>query len=642
MIAAHPWNNTPLGPLESWPVHLRTVVNIMLQAGAPMALVLGKEFRFLYNDRYAQMIADKHPGALGARAADIFPELWHLLLPLFQEAFSGQAVLIEDFELPVNRLGSTKPGYFSFSYNPIAGDEGQVDGFLAVVVETTVRVAQEQARAHVFDTVLSAITDFAYTFDREGRFLYVNKALLDLWGLKLEQAVGKNFYDLKYPDDLAARLQGQIQQVIKERATVRDETRYVSPSGVEGFYEYIFSPVLASDGSVSVVAGSTRDITDRKRLELEALTASRAKDNFIAALSHELRTPLNPVLLLATDGAVNAEFPQHARDDFRTIADNVSIEARLIDDLLDISRITHGKLQLNRLPHDLHEIIAGAIEVVISDLTGKDLVLSRHLDASPSVVVGDEVRLHQIFSNLLRNAVTFTPRGGQVSISTKNNAADPNSLIVEVSDTGIGLTPEEIDLAFKPFAQGEHAAGAGSGFGGLGLGLAITRSIAELHSGSISVRSPGRHKGATFTVLLPLGVLGEATSDETPAQPRRKSAHAKVLLVEDHESSRDVLARLLASRNIETVLAASAAEALDKAKSNSFDFVISDIGLPDGNGYDLMATLKQNYLLTGIALSGFGSEKDIARAKSAGFVLHLIKPVQVRKLDEALDKIMQK
>jgi PAS domain S-box-containing protein len=641
MIAAHPWNKTPLGPLESWPVPLRTVVNIMLQAGSAMALIWGKEFRFLYNDRYAKIIADKHPSALGAKAVDVFPELWHLLLPLFQKAMGGEAVLIEDYELPVTRLGATKPGYFSFSYNPIAGEGGQVDGFLAVVVETTVRVAQEQARAHVFDTVLSAITDFAYTFDRDGRFLYVNKALLDLWGLKLEQAVGKNFYDLKYPDDLAARLQAQIQQVIKERIAVRDETRYVSPAGVEGFYEYIFSPVLASDGSVTVVAGSTRDITDRKKLELEAMTASRAKDDFIATLSHELRTPLNPVLLLATDGAENAEFSEHARSDFKTIADNVAIEARLIDDLLDISRITHGKLQLNRLPHDLHAIIVGAIEVVISDLLGKELILSRHLDASPSVVVGDDVRLHQVFSNLLRNAITFTPRGGHVFVSTKNNPDDANSIMVEVSDTGIGLTSGEIDQVFKPFAQGEHAVGVGAGLGGLGLGLAITRSIAELHSGSIAVRSPGRNLGATFTVLLPLSNSEKAPSNETPTRPRRKGAHAKVLLVEDHESSRQVLARLLASRNIETVQASSAAEALDKAKTNSFDFVISDIGLPDGNGYDLMAALREEYVLNGIALSGFGAEKDITRAKGAGFVFHLTKPVQIQKLDEALERIMQ-
>src|SRR5665213_1785168 len=293
LIAGYPWDTTPLGPLVRWPLHLRAATNLMLRGGASMAIAWGKEYRFLCNDPYAQVIQDKHPSALGASAADIFPETWHLLQPLFDKALGGEAVLIDDYELPVTRLGAISSGYFSFSYNPIVDDKGKVDGFLAIVVETTVRVARERERAHVFDTVLSAITDFAYTFDRDGRFLYVNKALLDLWGLKLEQAVGKNFYELKYPDELAARLQGQIQQVISEKGTVRDETRYVSPAGVEGFYEYIFSPVFAPDGSVSVVAGSTRDITNRKKLEMEALAASRAKDDFLASLSHELRTPLN-------------------------------------------------------------------------------------------------------------------------------------------------------------------------------------------------------------------------------------------------------------------------------------------------------------------------------------------------------------
>jgi PAS domain S-box-containing protein len=644
MIAAHPWEKTPLGALNSWPIHLRTATNLMLRAGAPMALVWGKEFRFIYNDRYAQIIQDKHPSALGAPSVEIFPELWHILLPLFNKAIGGEAVLIEDYELPVTRLGTTKPGFFSFSYNPVAGEDGHVDGFLAVVIETTVRGVREQERAHVFDTVLSAITDFAYTFDRDGRFLYVNKALLDLWGLRLDQAVGKNFYDLKYPDDLAARLQRQIQQVITERTTVRDETRYVSPTGVEGFYEYIFSPVFGPDGSVSVVAGSTRDITARKKLEVDALAAARTKDDFIATLSHELRTPLNPVLLLATEGAENSDLPERVRADFKTIADNVAMEARLIDDLLDISRITHGKLQLNLLPHDLHAILAGAIEIVLPDLQGKELALTKRFAASPSVIVGDKVRLHQIFSNLLRNAVKFTPRGGRVSISTSNNAADAK-LIVEISDTGIGLTPTEIAEVFKPFAQGEHAVGVDGGFGGLGLGLAISEKVAEMHSGSIVARSPGRDQGATFTVTLPSSRLETPPSDDrtNAASTRRRPGgpKARALLVEDHDSSRHVLARLLASRGIETVQAASASEALAAAKANSFDFVISDIGLPDGNGYDLMAGLRDGYGLVGIALSGFGAEKDITRSKAAGFVLHLTKPVQVRLLDEALEKIIQ-
>ena len=644
-IASFPWEKTALGRRETWPPHLRMAVNLILNAGGPMAIVWGEDFRFIYNQAYAEVIQDRHPAALGKTAEEIFPEVWNVVRSLFARAYGGEAVVLDDLELQFTRRGETKPAFFSFSYNPIRSEDGRVDGFLAVVVETTSRVVRERERAQVFDTVLSAITDFAYTFDREGRFVYVNKALLDLWGLKLEDAVGKNFFDLKYPDDLAARLQAQIQQVIAQRVSVRDETRYVSPTGVDAYYEYIFSPVFAADGSVQIVAGSTRDITSRKKLEMDALAAAKAKDDFLAALSHELRTPLNPVLLIATDAADNSELPLEVRADFRAIAENVTLEARLIDDLLDISRITHDKLPLNLQTHDLHPLLRRVMEAVAGEVREKNLVLAARLEATPSTVIGDEVRLHQIFWNLVRNAVKFTPPGGQITLTTRVHPENPVRLVAEISDTGIGLTNEELARVFNPFAQGEHTDDGTARFGGLGLGLTISRKIVELHSGSIVARSAGRGHGATFIVELPLDQIASPLPARAPdrdqaALRRVVSNRPRVLLVEDHAPSRRALASLLTSRKMEVVQSASAEEALEKAKQQAFDFVISDIGLPDRNGYELMTQLKADHGARGIALSGYGSEEDIARSKEAGFMAHLIKPVQSQALDEALEQFL--
>src|SRR5258708_29086479 len=244
LIAAYPWTETPFNRLESWPSHLRMVVNLMLEAGAPMAVVWGKDYRFLYNDRYRKIIQDKHPAALGAPGEKIFPEIWPEVLPLVEQAYRGEPVVVEDVAHSLNRGGETTEAFFSGSYNPIRNESGVVDGFLAVVTETTVHVARERQRAQIFDTTLSTIVDFAYSFDLDGRFLYVNKPLLDLWGRKLEDVVGKNFFDLKYPDELAGRLQRQIQEVFERKQALRDETPYVSPTSVTGYYEYIFSPVL--------------------------------------------------------------------------------------------------------------------------------------------------------------------------------------------------------------------------------------------------------------------------------------------------------------------------------------------------------------------------------------------------------------
>ena len=636
-IAAFSWENTPFGKLDTWPGHLRWAVNLVLEAGTPMAVVWGKEFRFLYNDQYADTLQDKHPAALGQPGMIIFPELWPAMAPLFNQALSGKAVCIDDHQLKISRRGTTETAYFSFSFNPIRSEAGLVDGFLAVVMETTSRVVREQQRSDLFDTVLSSITDFAYAFDRDGRFVYVNKALLDLWGLRLEQAVGRNFFELNYPPELATRLQRQIQQVVAERIHVRDETTYTGANGIEGFYEYIFSPVCAADGTVTAVAGSTRDFTLRRNLQLETLAASKAKDDFLAMLSHELRTPLNPVLLLATEGSNNSALPEEVRADFKSIAHHVELEASMIDDLLDISRITHDKLQLDFRKHHLNILLLRAMAAIEADFSGKNLIFTPKFEAVLPVVVADELRLHQLFSNLLRNAAKFTPHGGHITISTQVHASKPDTVVIEITDTGIGLSPVELKTIFTPFLQGEHTNHASMQFGGLGLGLAISRKIVESHSGRITARSSGRNLGATFIVELPLEPAGTPSVEEErtflPASPK---SGLRVLLVEDHPSSRQALARLLANRKIEVIEAANATEALAKAQAHPFDLVISDIGLPDINGYELMKQLKATYGCSGFALTGYGSQADIAQSKAAGFTIHLTKPVQTQALDDAL------
>lgn len=372
----------------------------------------------------------------------------------------------------------------------------------------------------------------------------------------------------------------------------------------------------------------------------QALAASRAKDDFIAALSHELRTPLNPVLLLASEEARNPNLAPQTRADFETIARNVTLEARLIDDLLDLTRIMHDKLALDMKPRDLHVVLREVVGTLQPELNEKKLTLGTHYGAATATVVGDEVRLRQIFWNLLRNAVKFTA-GGKITITTSLSATKSHVLTIEVSDTGIGLTGDELAHVFKPFVQGAHSEKGGSTYGGLGLGLAISRRIVELHAGTITARSPGRNLGAHFIVELPLAPAESArpapapetpTLAETPA-PRTRQ---RVLLVEDHEPSRIALARLLTKRQIEVVQASSAEEALEKAASHTFNLVISDIGLPGETGYQLMSTLRAKYDVPGIALSGYGTQEDILRSKEAGFSVHLTKPVQIQQLNRAL------
>ncbi len=376
-----------------------------------------------------------------------------------------------------------------------------------------------------------------------------------------------------------------------------------------------------------------------------ALAASQAKDDFVARLSHELRTPLNPVLLIASDAAANSILPADVRADFQKIAENVALEARLIDDLLDVTRISQGKLTLEMRPFDPHTAILDVVSMVQSDIEGKRLALILSLQAEGHRVMGDDVRLRQIFWNVLKNAVKFTPPEGTVTVETETRPGDGHFL-VRVIDNGIGMTEDEIARIFDAFSQGNHAQQPGAHrFGGLGLGLAISRMLVELHGGAINASSQGRGQGSTFLIELPLPIANEQGQEPVPAAGLvlapvlENGARRRILLVEDHEPTASALVLLLSRRNYDVRCAHTLAEARVIAAQESFDLLISDIGLPDGNGCDLMSELHHRAGLVGIALTGYGTDADLERSKIAGFSAHLTKPVRTQELDRALNSV---
>ena len=371
----------------------------------------------------------------------------------------------------------------------------------------------------------------------------------------------------------------------------------------------------------------------------ELMRANRAKDDFLAALSHELRTPLNPVLLIASESASDRELPEAIRQRFESIVRNVTLEARLIDDLLDLTRIIHGKLLLEKKPADVHAVLKDALATIQEDARSKRISISVNLAAGEHFVFADAVRIQQILWNVLKNAVKFTHEGGHITVETRDNR-ETGKILVRVTDTGIGLTPEETSYIFSAFSQGDHAGMHGSHrFGGLGLGLTISRMLVELHAGTIRAESAGRAKGSAFTVELPVVEVKDHPSDPEPEEPvfdGIKKSGVRILLVEDHEPTRAVLEQLLTRRNYKVSTAGTVAEARTLANEDTFDLVLSDIGLPDGSGYTLMAELRDRFGLRGIALTGYGMEEDVARAKIAGFVAHLTKPVRMESLEKAL------
>ena len=386
-------------------------------------------------------------------------------------------------------------------------------------------------------------------------------------------------------------------------------------------------------------------IVREQAARVDAETANRVKDRFIAMLSHELRTPLTPILATATAMLDDPATPGPIRGVLEMIRRNVALEARLIDDLLDLARIRGGQLRLERAIVDAHDLVHQVVEICRTDLRSARLELALDLAARRHHVEVDPARFQQVLWNLIKNAIKFTGAGGTVTVQSRDEGEGPpgaagTNLILEVSDTGIGIEPDRLPRIFEMFEQGGSSSPARSG--GLGLGLMISRSIVEQHGGRLTGSSGGKGLGATFTVELPAvgdipvpaASMGPLVS--TPALPKRPLT---ILLVEDNADTLNSLAQLLTLRGHAVHTAASLAEALRVASEVDFDVLVSDIELPDGSGLELIRTLRSRRAVAGIAFSGFGSSEDIEQSRSAGFAEHLTKPVVFGRLEAAIQEV---
>ncbi len=535
---------------------------------------------------------------------------------------------------------------------PIRDASGRVIGAVNMLIDITERKQAEEAARR-----LAAIVEFSddaiISKNLDGIVTSWNASARRLFGYTAEEMIGKAVTTLM-PPDLQAEEPGILARLRQGQPVEHYETVRRRKDGTLIEVSLTISPIKNAEGTVIGASKIVRDITQRRQTEQqlkrthdELLAASRAKDNFLATLSHELRTPLNPILLIASDAVSNEALPPEVRADFEMIFKNVELEARLIDDLLDLTRITRGKITLHKHRVDVRGVLQDAIATVRDDITQKQISLAQEFKAGNHVVFGDPARLQQIFWNLLRNAAKFTPEKGRISVET--TTVDENSrLAVRISDTGIGMTADELAGLFKVFSQGDHAKHNAHQFGGLGLGLAIAQKIAELHAGEVHAHSAGPGKGSTFSVVLPLArsmTKGGDTEFITPPASSLPATAAKdslsILLVEDHEPTRTSLAHLLTRRSYKVITASSLAEAQALADEHQFNLLISDIGLPDGTGYDLMARLKRNGLVRGIALTGYGMEQDVARSQEVGFVAHLTKPVRVQSLEAAINAAVE-
>jgi signal transduction histidine kinase len=421
--------------------------------------------------------------------------------------------------------------------------------------------------------------------------------------------------------------------------------------GRRGHYDITVMPLRDRNGDVIGVSTAAVDITERKHAEMElnravfelnraketAEAASRAKDHFLATLSHELRTPLTPVLTSVEVLESDEELSERLRPFVDIIRRNVELEARLIDDILDHSRIINGKLRLKPEIVDIHALMRNVLDTCHAEMHDKKIALTVELSAIAFHVKGDPARLQQVFWNLVKNAIKFTPEGGRITVRSDND--NRGWLILHVEDTGIGIEPSIMPTIFDAFEQGGW--GINRKFGGLGLGLAISRSLVEMHGGRLTAESAGRNRGATFTLALVVTEQQEAGDPATrPGESAGERKCGMILVVEDHADTATVMKLLLERKGYRVQIASGMIEALQWAANNSFNLLICDIGLPDGSGLELMQTLRMRGDIKGIALSGFGMEEDVRNSIEAGFAEHLTKPVSYHRLRESIERLL--
>ena len=437
---------------------------------------------------------------------------------------------------------------------------------------------------------------------------------------------------------LASTLQRGVSQPILELAKVAKAVSERQDYSVRGnkYGDDEIGKLTDAFNQMLVRIGETTE--DLSAAKVAAENANKAKDDFLAVLSHELRTPLTPVL---TTLAIMKDDKSNSG---QTLQD-VEVEARLIDDLLDLTGIIRGKLELRREPVDVGALLEHAMQnYCYRTAAEKNLRVLINSNATERHVFADTARITQVFWNLLQNACKFTPSGGTIDIRVSNQVGQRHNrpdLVVEISDTGIGITPEAMPRIFDAFEQGERS--RSRVFGGLGLGLAISRAIVELHGGNITAVSEGEGKGTKMTIRFPTTTTAPPAVRQVDGysaiQTTTGARSLRVLLVEDHADTAEQLTRLLKRAGHQVSCAATVKEALERGIEGGFDILISDLGLPDGSGYDLARTLVRSRHIPAIALSGFGMKQDVENSIAAGFSRHFTKPVDWHELQTEILKI---
>jgi len=657
-IRSYDWSSHPLGAPAGWPQALKTVLRLLLSTGHPMFIWWGPELYQFYNDAYRRSIGpEQHPTALGQRGRECWDEIWDIIGPQIDLVMAGRGHTWHENQLvPITRYGQREDVYWTYSYGPIddPGAATGVGGVLVVCTETTEQVLAEQRMREAearwrslfeqspgFVCILEG-PDHVFAFANERYFELVGGR--ELIGKPIREAIpemeGQGFLTLL--DEVyrsGKRHRGTSIPVRLQRERDGGETdggetdSGETDSGeTEVFVDFLYQPIEDAAGEVVGVFVDGYDVTARIAAHRRLRREDRKKDEFLAMLAHELRNPLAPIrnaseLLILSNGE-----EMDARRIGEMLERQVTQITRLVDDLLDVSRITRDRVELDQEPLKAEGLLAQAVESVKPQLAkkGHEVIVSIDGDTEPAWIQGDRVRLVQSISNLLTNASKYTPADGEIELRLRG---DGDRVVIDVVDSGIGISEDMKGQVFELFTQADQSLDRAEG--GLGVGLFVVRQLVEMHGGDVQVISDGLGHGATFRIRLPACPAAPARGETSPAPDPQAQ---RILVVDDIADVADSLVELLRLKGHQAESVQDPYEAIERVLATSPSVVLLDIGLPGIDGYEVARSLRaegSDSLL--VALTGYGRDEDVERAREAGFDAHLTKPVAFDKLDRALD-----
>lgn len=636
-IRAHCWGSSPLGSPASWPQGLKTAVRLLLSTQHPMFIWWGPELIQFYNDAYRRSIGpERHPSALGQRGRECWAEIWDIIGWQVEQVMSGGSATWQENQLvPITRHGQLEDVYWTYSYSPI--DESTapngIGGVLVVCTETTEQVLSKQ-RLSAAEARWRTLFDQAPGFmailrGPEHLFEYANARYTELIG-------GRNVIGKPLREALPEiRGQGFINLLNRLYRTGEHHIGFATPVTIERvrrevrYLDFIYQPLRDEQGAIIGILVHGFDVTERVLAGQALEAADQRKNEFLAMLAHELRNPLAPIHnaseFLRRTGGGDARYAPL----IDIIHRQTTHLRRLVDDLLDVSRITQGRIELKTEAIELSSVVRQALETTQQQLDAKELRLSLRQPEAPLFVRADRARIIQCVSNVLTNSAKYTDRGGMIGVEIRHLGEWAE---VEIADTGIGISPELLPRIFDIFVQGDRALDRSQG--GLGIGLAVVKQLMTLHGGEVRAFSEGPGRGATFCLRIPAMAVAEDVQQVPAAHP---VAPRRVLVVDDNHDSAESLAMLLRLDGNTVELAASGEDALRLAGRVPFDIVLLDIGLPQMDGYEVARRLRANGAQARlVALTGYGREEDRRRALDAGFEAHLVKPVDFAALGTLL------